>query len=159
MPRVLSPTVFHPTLKFRFFVFSLQLPSAGMYARSAELPKATNAPVTVDYRGHYFKMKGKTRWNDITISCYQFEGFTNREMWSYFKDHYNVSGGHDEDHTRYKHVLVLTQLNPMGAPIGSWRLDGAFFSDIDTGDMDWGANDITECTLTITYDFAEYIGV
>ncbi len=156
MPRVATPLAFHPTLQFRYMVFTTKLPTAIIYARSAQQPTVDNAPVTIEHKMAYFKVKGKSRWNDITLQCYQFEGLTVRELWSYFnKKHQAVTDATDKFADVYKHDFQLILLNPMNIPVGRWTLIGAFISNVAWGDMDWGGNDVAQCTLTIAYDYAE----
>lgn len=161
MPRLAAPIAFHPRLKFRYALFTSKLPGTAIYARSVEQPSFTNSPVTIDYMSNYWKMKGKTRWNNITLSCYQFEGITVRELYKYLnRDHMDVSDGTDMFAEEYKHLMQLFLLSPSGViPTGTWKLHGAFISDASWGSMDYGLDDVVECEITISYDYAEFIDV
>lgn len=154
MPRLLVPEAFHPSLQFRYMVTTSKLAGAMFYARSAQQPQADNAPVTVEYVNSYFKVKGKTRWNDITLSCYQFEGITAQELWKYFQDHQQVPSATDQYAPVYKHDLKLMILNPMEIPIMTWTLVGAFYTSVNWGDMDRGTDDVIQAEVTISYDWA-----
>lgn len=160
MPRVAIPEALHPTLQFRYTVFTTKLPTAVIHARSAQQPSFDNAPVTIEHKNGYFKVKGKTRWNDITLSCYQFEGITAKELWRYLnKHHQRVSSATDNYAHEYKHLMQLIILNPMGLPVGVWMLHGAFISNASWGELDWAVDDIAQCDITISYDFAELDGL
>ena len=157
MPRVAVPEVFHPALQFRYQLFSTKLPSALIHARSAQQPSFTNSPVTVEHKNGYFKVKGKTRWNDITLSCYQFDGITVRELWRYVnRFHQQVETATDMQPDRYKHMMQLFLLSPQGIPLGAWNLNGAFIADAAWGNLDWGTNEVAECEITISYDYARF---
>ena len=156
MPRLARPEIFHPRLQFRYALFTTRLPAASIYARAAEQPSFTNNPVTIDYMSNYYKMKGKTRWNDITLSCYQFEGVTGREIYKYMNtDHFNINEGVDKFADEYKHKVQLLLLSPLGIPTEVWNLEGAFIANASWGNMDWGNDGVMECEVTISYDFAE----
>lgn len=154
--RVVVPEAFHPSLQFRYVIFSSRIPGAAVYARSAQQPGFDNNPIKVDYGNGSFKIKGKTSWEDISIRCYQFEGITLPDFWKYVQQHQLVKPALDNYALTYKHDMRLGVLNPLGVPIGMWKLVGAFFSAVRFGDMDWGTDDVVEVDLTITYDFAEY---
>jgi len=157
MPRVVAPGSHHPSLQFRYQMQTSKLPGAKIYARSAQQPSADNAPVNVEHINYYFKVKGKTRWNDITLSCYHFEGITAKEIWSYFNEHQKVTPATDSYAPVYKHDMQLQILGPDGSsPTGTWKMIGAFISTVNWGDMDWGTDDVVNAEITISYDYAEF---
>ena len=157
MPRIAIPEVFHPRLQFRYAWFTSKLPAAAIYARSSQQPSFDNNPVTIDYMSSYYKMKGKTRWNDITLSCYQFEGITGKELYKYLNaDHIGVDDAVEKFADTYKHMMQLFLLNPIGVPTGIWKLHGAFIANASWGSMDYGSDDVMECEITISYDYATF---
>jgi len=159
MPRLSSPYAIHPILQHRYMIHSGQLPGVQLYGKSAQLPSFDNTPVRVDHLGGYVNVKGKTKWNDISINCYQFEGITMNSLWLYLNSkHHIVQLGTDKTTTSYKHDIQLWMLNPMQAVIGRWILHDAFMSAVSWGDMSWDNDAVTEANLTITYDFAIYQG-
>lgn len=156
MARVVVPEAFHPSLQFRYMVTTSKLPGAVFYARSAQQPGFQNNPVTVEHINAYFKVKGKTRWDDLTMSCYQFEGITAPDFWKYLQQHQVVPGAVDQYAPSYKHDMQIMILNPLGVPIGTWKLIGAFYSSVAWGQMDWGTDDVIQVDVTMAYDYAEY---
>lgn len=130
------------------------MPGVSIYARSADQPSFDNAPITIDYKSGYFKMKGKTRWNDIKLSCYSFEGITENELYRYLnKDHLNVREATEFFSDDYKHDMQIMLLSPLGVPTAGWSLVGAFIADAAWGNMDYGTDDVIQCELTISYDY------
>ena len=156
MPRLAVPIAFHPRLQFRYALYTSKLPGAVIYARSATQPSYDNSPVTIDYMSTYYKLKGKTKWNDITLSCYQFEGITAREVYEYMnEDHIDIESGVEYAAPNYKHLMQLYLLSPTGIiPTGQWRLFGAFIANASWGNLDYGIEDVVQCELTISYDYA-----
>lgn len=156
MPRVVVPEAYHPSLQFRYQVTTSKLPGAQFYARSAQQPGFENNPVTIEHINAYFKVKGKTRWDDLTMSCYQFEGITATQFWTYLQDHQQVPGATDQYAPVYKHDLQIMILAPDGStPVSTWKLIGAFYSGVKWGEMDWGTDDAIQVDLTIAFDYAE----
>lgn len=156
MARVVVPDAFHPSLQFRYMVTTSKLPGAAFYARSSQQPGFQNNPVTVEHINAYFKVKGKTRWDDLTMSCYQFEGITASDFWKYLQQHQAVPSATDQYAPTYKHDMQIMILNPLGVPIGTWKLIGAFYSSVAWGQMDWGTDDVIQVDVTMAYDYAEY---
>lgn len=156
MPRLLVPDTFHPILQFRYMVTTSKLPNVQFYGKAATQPTSQYAPVTVEYINSYFKVKGKLRWDSITLSCYNFEGITATELWSYVQQHQAVSSATDTRAPSYKHDLQLMLLGPDEAPVGKWKLIGAFYETVAWGTHDRGTDDVSTAELTICYDYAEY---
>lgn len=154
MPRLLAPEAFNPLLQFRYMVTTSKLAGAAFYAKSAQQPTAQGNPVTVDYVNSYFKVHGKIRWDDITLSCYQFENITAQQLWGYLNQHQAVSSATDTYAPVYKHDLKIMMLSPMETPIATWTLVGAFYTSIAWGDMDRSTDDVVLATATISYDYA-----
>lgn len=156
MARVVVPDSYHPSLQFRYQVQTSKLPGAQFYARSSQQPGFEQNPVTIEHINAYFKVKGKTRWDDLTMSCYQFENLTAKQFWDYLQQHQEVPGATDQYAPTYKHDLQIMILNPLGAPVGTWKLIGAFYSGVKWGEMDWGTDDAIQVDLTIAFDYATY---
>lgn len=154
--RLAQPAVLHPVLQFRYTVLTSRLPGAALMARSAQQPSFENSPIKVEYGNSNFKVKGKTNWNDIQLTFYQFEGLTLPMFWLYMQQHQLVKFATDFRARNYKHDIQLQILNPMQLPVGAWKLRDAFYSSVDFGQMDWGSNEVTEINCTISYDYAEF---
>lgn len=153
----LSPETFKPQLSFRFrIVFSI-LSDIGFYGRSINLPKAQNNPVTIEYGNTYMKVKGKTKWDDVTIKCYAFENMTYPQLWSYLRDmHQKIEDGTDFYADNYKQDITIQLLSPNDKPIANWKLIGAFINSINYGDLDFGTEEVVQPEITISYDYAIY---
>ena len=156
MPRLVTPEVYHPSLQFRYMITTDKLPGAAFYCRSAQQPGFEQNPVTLEYINSYFKVKGKTRWDDLNITCYQYEGFTALQFWQYMQQHQAVATATDSYAPVYKHDLKIFILNPMEIPVHTWTLIGAFYSNVKWGEMDWGTDDPIQVTSTIAYDYVDF---
>ncbi len=156
MPRLLVPSAHEPILQFRYWLTTSKLPGAQIYCKAANEPTAQGAPVTIEYVNSYIKVKGKLRWDSISVSAYQFIGITSQELWAYLQQHQAVSSATDTKMPSYKHDLQLMQLGPDETPVGTWKLIGAFFETVNWGAHDRGTDDVTTAELTICYDYAEY---
>lgn len=158
MPGRISFAQYLPSLQFRYEITSTKLPEGKIYARSASLPSAEHAPVTLEYINTYFKVKGKTRWNDITLSCYAYEGFTMQQVYDWTKQMHKAADNQDDYKVPYYEDMVLKVLDPAGnSPAGgTWTLHGAFIASSNWGSMDWGTDDAIQVEVVVVYDWASY---
>lgn len=154
MPRLLIPEAFHPSLQFRYQLYTSRLPFAAFHARSATLPTIENNPIEYHNGNGSFWVKGKTHWNSINIRCYHFEGITQQEFWFYLQQHQVVRDAIDFRNEAYKHDLRVSVLNPTELPMGTWVLHGAFYESVNFGEMDRSSDDVIEIDCTIRYDYA-----
>lgn len=154
MPRLLVPGLFQPTLQFRYTIFTNKLKGAMFYARAASQPSFDNTPLELAHGNASFYVKGKTKWNPINIRCYQFEGITLLDFWIYLQRHQMVEDAKDKYNIEYKHDLRVSVVGPEEIPVGTWELHGAFYDNVNFGDMDRGSDNIVEVDCTIRYDYA-----
>jgi hypothetical protein len=154
----LTPDVYKPQLSFRFRISFSQLPDVQFYGRAVELPKVDNSPLVLDYGNVQMKVKNKTKWNDITITCYAYEKMTIDQLWQYLTDlHQDVPLGRDEYGDTYKKDVQIQLLAPSGETVvGTWKLVGAFMSSIDFGSMDWSDEAIVQPSIVLAYDYATF---
>ncbi len=151
----ISPQGNNPQLSFRFKVVFSALQDIGLYAKATQMPTVDNQPITVEYGNTQMKVKGKTKWNDITLTCYAYEKKTIDQFWQYLNDlHQDVAQGTDEYPELYKKDIQLQLLSPMDTPVGTWKLVGAFMSSINFGDLDYATVEVVQPVLTISYDYA-----
>ena len=52
-------------------------------------------------------------------------------------------------------TVTVSQLNGAGTAIEAWTLKNAIITEMKFGDLEYGADDLTELTLTLKYDWAE----
>ena len=52
-------------------------------------------------------------------------------------------------------TVTVSQLDGDGAVIESWVLKNALITEMKFGDLEYGADDLTELTLTLKYDWAQ----
>jgi hypothetical protein len=157
----LSPSSYKPILQYHFSVnftkYPLQLPlqNTANYARGTDLPSADNNPVLVEYGNTYMYVKGKTRWNAITMQFYSLsDPDTNKQMWDYLGVHQDSDTGADSFKADYAGDVAITLLNPDETPVGTWTLVNAFISNINWGNVDWASEDVIQPEITFVYDHA-----
>ena len=158
----LSPSSYKPILQYHFIV---EFSSHGMaldqttsnYARGSDLPAAENNPIVIEYGNTYMWVKGKTRWNNITMQFYSLsQPNTNAKLWDYLNKHQDISGGTDKFKADYMGDVGIKLLNPDETPVGTWKLIDAFISNVNWGNVDWSSEDVIQPEITFVYDYAEW---
>jgi hypothetical protein len=101
------------------------------------------------------KLKGKTRWQDVTITLYDPVVPSGAQaVMEWVRLHHESVTGRDGYSDFYKKDLVFNTLGPVGDKVEEWTLKGAFISAATFGDMDWATEDPVNIELTIKYDYA-----
>lgn len=159
MPRLALPSALHPSLAFRFMVTWTHLPGAFVFARAASQPKINNNPIKIDYGNTSFHVKGKTDWEPITLRCYQFEGLTRTQLAIYMGIQHFAILGKDAGPALNMGMMQLHILNPKSIPVGVWSIINPWIEAYDFGEADWGSEDVMEVSLTVRYDFAQFVGL
>ena len=103
-------------------------------------------------------LKGKSRWEPVTITCYAFEKITHEKLWQYLNElHQKIEDGKDFYADQYKSDLQIQILSPSADKlIGTFTLIGAFIQSIDFGKLDYELNEVVQPELTFVYDYAKY---
>jgi hypothetical protein len=153
----LTPDNLNPQLSFRFKLVFSELGDIGVYGKAVQLPTVDNGTIVVDYGNTQLKVKGKTKWNDIDITCYAFEKITMEQLWNYLnKLHQQVDVGEDYYPDDYKKDIQIQLLSPYDLVVGTWKLIGAFVNTLNFGELDYSNEEIVQPRLTISYDYAIY---
>ena len=148
------------------------------YAKTAAKPSFTLGETTHAFLNHTFKFPGRVTWNDVTItmvdpgpSTGDSETSTNGVASALTKllnnSGYVIPTSAGDDFTTISKTkavsaignVIITQLDHDGSPIEKWTLYNAFISDVKYGDLSYEDDNLTEYSITLRYDWANYEGV
>lgn len=148
-------TPFEPKVNFRYKLYMDEIPV--YLCKTAALPSLEQGEIIIDYVNVDFKVKGKSRWQDISVTLYDPIDPNGSELvHNWIRDfHHNSETGIDgyafDD---YKRELKIEVLDPKGVPVETWNISGAFISSANWGSMDWSSEDAKMIELNIKYDYA-----
>lgn len=147
-------TPFEPKVAFRYILTIDGIPA--YTCKSAGMPKLDNGEIVIDYINTDFKVKGKSRWQDITVTLYDpCAPSAAKAVHDWIKKHHDSESGQDGfAFSEYKKDICLQALDPHGSPVEEWTLYGAFVGPVDWGEMDWSTDEAKTIELTIHYDYA-----
>ena len=123
--------------------------------KTASRPTFTSEIVELDHINVKRKIKGKSTWDDITISLYDpIVTSGAQQVMEWVRSSHESLTGRDGYAAFYKKDINFFLLGPVGDKIEQWTLKGAFITSANFGELDWASNDPLSIELTLTYDYA-----
>ena len=142
-----------PKYTNRFITYISDIPT--YIIKAAGRPSLTNGEVLLDHINVERKLKGKTRWQDLSITLYDpIVPSGAQSVMEWVRLHHESLTGRDGYSTQYKKDIRFNSLSPTGEIIEEWLLKGAFIADSNFGTMDWTTEESVQIELTLKYDYA-----
>ena len=151
-------TPFEPKVNFRYKLHMNNIPV--YMIKTSALPSFEQGEIIIDYINVDFIVKGKSRWQDISVTLYDpITPSGAEEVHNWIRDfHHNSETGIDgyafPAGSGYKRDIKIEVLDPKGVPVETWSISGAFISSANWGSMDWSSEDAKMIELKIKYDDA-----
>jgi hypothetical protein len=146
-----------PKLQQRFImsIQNEQLDIPSFIVKAANRPTANQEPVEIDHINMKRKFKGKTTWEDISVTMYDpIVPSGAQAIMDWLRLCHEPLTGRDGYSLFYKMNIQFKMLGPVGDVIELWTLHGAFPSQVNFGEMDWSSTEMVNITATIAYDYA-----
>jgi len=173
----LSATDGDPKRKFRWKVAfggtsggnNLQVGGTGgilWFAKTCSKPTMTVGDTEHKFIGHTFKFPGSVSWDDVevvlvdpaspdaskqTLDLLHGAGYRTPNT---AEEALNTMGKGPA--TAALGTFIIFQLDSNGNTIEKWELHNAFITKVGFGDLDYGSDDLSEISLTIKYDWANW---
>ena len=142
-----------PKYSNRFIMYIDNIPS--YLIKAAARPSMTNGEIVLDHMNIDRKVKGKSRWNDISITLYDpIVPSGAQAVMEWVRKHHESLTGRDGYSSDYKQNITFNSLSPTGEFIEEWTLVGAFILDTNFGSMDWSNEEAVTIEMTLKYDYA-----
>jgi hypothetical protein len=123
--------------------------------KTASRPTFTSEVVELDHINVKRKLKGKSTWDDITITLYDPIVPSGAQMvMEWIRTSHESLTGRDGYAAFYKKDITFFLLGPVGDKVEQWTLKGAFITSANFGELDWASNDPLSIELTLSYDYA-----
>jgi hypothetical protein len=151
-PNEIMFTSFEPQVQNRFLMYIDGIPA--YLIKKASAPSLDAGEIILDHINVYRKIKGKVRWNDMTLELYNPitpSGAQSVMEWVRLS-HESVTG-RDGYSDFYKKDLTLDILGPVGDVISEWVVKGAFIKSANFGDYDWSSDAAVSLSITIAMDY------
>jgi hypothetical protein len=146
-PNELLVTTFEPKQQNRFI---LKMDGIDAYIiKGVSAVTLTQDEIVLNYINLYQKVKGKTKWSNITLTL--FDPITPsgaQSVIEWVRLHHESVTGRNGYQDMYKKELVLQILGPVGDIVSEWAIKGAFIVNSNFGEYSWD-NESTAQNLTI----------
>jgi hypothetical protein len=146
-------TPFEPKQANRFILYMDGIPSFIVKGLSAV--SVTQGEVILNHMNVLRKVKGKTVWNDITMTL--FDPITPsgaQAVMEWVRLHHESVTGRDGYSDFYKKNLTLDVLGPVGDIVSEWVIKGAFVKEATFGDYNWDTeNEAKQIEVTLGVDY------
>jgi len=146
-------TAFEPKQQNRFILYMDGIPSYTVKGISGI--GVSQEAITINYINVLRKIKGKTTWNDVTLTLHDPitpSGAQTVMEWVRL-GHESVTG-RDGYSDFYKKDLTLNLLGPVGDIVSEWVLKGALITAATFGDFNYDNAEPSEISLTLALDYA-----
>lgn len=98
---------------------------------------------------------GRFKWNNIGITFIDPIGpSATQKVMEWVRQCSESATGRMGYATQYKKNLVLKMLDPAGQTVEKWVLYGAFVTDAQFGNLEYGSSDLADIQVNIQYDRA-----
>jgi len=122
-------------------------------ARTASRPSATIEPITIDYLNTKRYVAGKFEWNTLALGLYDpIAPSAAQKVMDWIRLSYENLSGRAGYAAFYKKTIALKALDPVGAPVEQWDIEGAWITEATFGDMDMASAEPLTVDLTIRMD-------
>jgi len=153
-PNEIFFTAFEPKQANRFILYMDGIPS--FIIKGVSAVSLTQGEVTLNHINILRKVKGKSVWNDVTMTL--FDPITPSGAQAVMEwvrlGHESVTG-RDGYSDFYKKDLTINVLGPVGDIVSEWVLKGAFIKESTFGDYNWDTeNEAKQIELTLAIDYA-----
>ena len=147
-------TAFEPKQANRFILYMDGIPS--FMIKKVSAVTLEQGVVVLDHINIERKVKGKSKWSDVTLSLYDpITPSGAQSIMEWVRLHHESVTGRDGYSDFYKKDLTINVLGPVGDIVSEWVLKGAFITNANFGDYDWSTADTAvELTFTVAIDYA-----
>jgi len=147
-------TAYEPKTPNRFLFYVDGIPA--YIINKAQTPSFDAGEITLEHINVYRKIKGKVRWQDVTLQMYDpITPSGTQAVMEWFRLSHESVTGRDGYSDFYKKDCSMVILGPVGDIVGEWILKGAFIKNSNFGEYDWSNGDSAiQINVTLGMDYA-----
>ena len=147
-------TAFEPKQQNRFILYMDGMPT--YMVRGLSSIGLTQNKITLNYINVLRNIKGKTVWDDVTLTLYDpITPSGAQAVMEWVRLGHESVTGRDGYSDFYKKDLTLNVLGPVGDVVSEWGLKGAIITAAQFGDFSYENIDtVQEISLTMAIDYA-----
>ena len=152
-PNEMFFTPFEPKLSNRFIMNIEGIPA--FLVKTTGRPNITLNEVELNNINVKRYVKGRAEWQQLTVTLYDpIVPSGAQAVMEWVRLHHESVTGRDGYSDFYKKDITFNVLGPVGDKVEEWTLKGAFIQSATFSDMDYGATNVSDISLTLRYDYA-----
>jgi len=150
------PLDLEPKRKNRwYFEFPTDVGIGEWAVQTSSRPTLEIGDVEIPFMNTSTFIAGRGVWATLVITSFVVIGpSTGQAIMDWIRQCIEFSTGRMGYAASYKKSLVLKMLDPAGQTVEKWTLIGSFVTNANWGDLDMGADDLADITITIRFDRA-----
>ena len=142
---------FEPKRKFRWILSISGIDAFTL--KAATRPQITFEETVIDYVNAKRKLSGKATFGDMNITLLDpIVPSSAQKVMEWVRLNYESTTGRMGYAQFYKKDFNIKMLDPVGAVVEDWLVQGAWVKDANFNDLDYTNNDPADITLTIAFD-------
>ena len=146
-------TPFEPKTKNRFVMEIDGIPA--YLVKTMARPSIQFETITLDHINTKRYVKGKATWQPISITLYDpIVPSGAQSVIEWVRLHHESVTGRDGYSDFYKKDITFNVLGPVGDKVEEWTLKGAFITEANFNELDFGSSEVADIALTLQYDYA-----
>jgi len=124
-------------------------------ARTASKPSATTEEIVIDYMNTKRYLAGKFEWSTLTLGLYDpIAPSASQKVMEWVRLSYENISGRAGYAAFYKKDFSLQSLDPVGAAVEKWSIQGAWITEATFGDLDHASAEPQQIDVTLRFDKA-----
>jgi hypothetical protein len=147
---------FEPKRKFRWIMDIDGIDAFTL--KTGARPQMTFEETVIDYINTKRYVAGKMTYSPLNITLQDpIAPSAAQKAISWVRLAYEVITGRGGYASQYKKNFDIKMLDPQGAVVEQWNIQGAWIQDFNGGELDFASSDNAEVALVIRYDAAIHI--
>ena len=124
-------------------------------AKTVSRPQVVFDETVIDYINQKRYIAGKGAWQPLSLSLYDpIVPSASQKVMEWIRLNWENVTGRMGYAQFYKKTINLKMLDPVGAVVEDWELQGCWVQDANFGDLDYSVSDLADISLVLRYDQA-----
>lgn len=144
---------FEPKRKFRWIISINGIDA--FTAKTAARPQVVFDETVLEYVNQKRYVSGKGTWQPVNLTLYDpIVPSASQKVMEWIRLNWENTTGRMGYAQFYKKTIMLKMLDPVGAVVEEWELQGTWVQDANFNDLDYSVSDAVEIALVLRFDQA-----
>lgn len=144
---------YEPKRKFRWIIAINGIDA--FTAKTASRPQVVFDETIIEYINQKRYLSGKGTWQGLNLTLYDpIVPSASQKVMEWVRLNWENVTGRMGYAQFYKKVINLKLLDPVGAVVEDWELQGTWCQDVNFNDLDYSVSDAVEIALVLRFDQA-----